>query len=122
MKEGRVKEIIGVVIDVDFTGQELPPIYNALEVVEEDRPGEERLILEVQQHLGENLVRCVAMDSSDGLTRGARRPIWQPCRRRESSSTLPRDWWMRPRRAFYALSCLVYWMRRRRRDSNSRKG
>ena len=72
MKEGRVKEIIGVVIDVDFTGQELPPIYNALEVVEEDRPGEERLILEVQQHLGENLVRCVAMDSTDGLTRGAR--------------------------------------------------
>ncbi|MEE3257629.1 MAG: F0F1 ATP synthase subunit beta, partial [Candidatus Latescibacterota bacterium] len=72
MKEGKVKEIIGVVIDVDFAGQELPPIYNALEVVEEDRPGEERLVLEVQQHLGEHLVRCVAMDSTDGLTRGAR--------------------------------------------------
>ena len=72
MKEGKVKEIIGVVIDVDFAGQELPPIYNALEVVAEDRPGEERLVLEVQQHLGEQLVRCVAMDSTDGLTRGAR--------------------------------------------------
>ncbi|MBT4976205.1 MAG: F0F1 ATP synthase subunit beta [Gemmatimonadetes bacterium] len=72
MKEGKVKEIIGVVIDVDFAGQELPSIYNALEVVEEDRPGEERLVLEVQQHLGEHLVRCVAMDSTDGLTRGAR--------------------------------------------------
>ena len=72
MKEGKVKEIIGVVIDVDFAGQELPPIYNALEVVGEDRPGEERLVLEVQQHLGEHLVRCVAMDSTDGLTRGAR--------------------------------------------------
>ncbi len=72
MKEGKVKEIIGVVIDVDFAGQELPPIYNALEVVAEDRPGEERLVLEVQQHLGEHLVRCVAMDSTDGLTRGAR--------------------------------------------------
>ena len=72
MKEGKVKEIIGVVIDVDFAGQELPPIYNALEVVAEDRPGEERLVLEVQQHLGEHLVRCVAMDTTDGLTRGAR--------------------------------------------------
>ena len=72
MKEGTVREIIGVVLDVDFGGQELPPIYNALEVVEEDRPGDERLVLEVQQHLGENLVRCVAMDSTDGLTRGAR--------------------------------------------------
>ena len=72
MKEGKVKEIIGVVLDVDFAGQELPPIYNALEVVAEDRPGEERLVLEVQQHLGEQLVRCVAMDSTDGLTRGAR--------------------------------------------------
>ena len=72
MKEGKVKEIIGVVIDVDFAGQELPPIYNALEVVAEDRPTDERLVLEVQQHLGEQLVRCVAMDSTDGLTRGAR--------------------------------------------------
>ena len=72
MKEGKVKEIIGVVIDVDFAGQDLPPIYSALEVVAEDRPGEERLVLEVQQHLGEHLVRCVAMDSTDGLTRGAR--------------------------------------------------
>ena len=72
MKEGKVKEIIGVVIDVDFAGQELPPIYNALEVVAEDRPREERLVLEVQQHLGEHVVRCVAMDSTDGLMRGAR--------------------------------------------------
>ena len=72
MKEGTIKEIIGVVIDVDFAGQELPPIYNALEVVAEDRPSHERLVLEVQQHLGEHAVRCVAMDSTDGLTRGAR--------------------------------------------------
>ena len=72
MKEGTIKEIIGVVIDVDFAGQELPPIYNSLEVVAEDRPGEERLVLEVQQHLGEHAVRCVAMDSTDGLRRGAR--------------------------------------------------
>ena len=72
MKAGTVKEIIGVVVDVDFAGGELPPIYSALEVSEEDRPGEERLILEVQQHLGESLVRCVAMDATDGMGRGAR--------------------------------------------------
>ena len=72
MNQGIVKEIIGVVIDVDFAGQELPPIHNALEVLAEDRTGEERLVLEVQQHLGEDLVRCVAMDSTDGLSRGAR--------------------------------------------------
>ena len=69
MKEGTIKEIIGVVIDVDFAGQELPPIYNALEVARRRPPyGQERLVLEVQQHLGEHAVRCVAMDSTDGLT------------------------------------------------------
>ncbi|HIG16353.1 MAG TPA: F0F1 ATP synthase subunit beta, partial [Candidatus Handelsmanbacteria bacterium] len=67
MIEGTVKEIIGVVIDVDFTGGELPPIYNALEVNGDDAPTDGRLVLEVQQHLGENLVRCVAMDATDGL-------------------------------------------------------
>ncbi len=72
MIEGTVKEIIGVVIDVDFTGGELPPIYNALEVNGDDAPTDGRLVLEVQQHLGENLVRCVAMDATDGLGRGAR--------------------------------------------------
>ena len=58
MNEGVVKEIVGVVIDVAFDG-ELPPIYNALDV----EGVEPRLVLEVQQHLGENMVRCVAMDS-----------------------------------------------------------
>ena len=72
MKQGTVKEIIGVVIDVDFSGDELPPINNALEVNAEDSPIDGRLVLEVQQHLGESLVRCVAMDSTDGLARGAR--------------------------------------------------
>jgi len=72
MKEGTVKEIIGVVVDVDFAGQELPAIYNALEVDPAHRPGKERLVLEVQQHLGENMVRCVAMDATDGLVRGAK--------------------------------------------------
>ncbi len=68
MKAGIIKEIIGVVVDVDFAGQDLPSINTALEV--QGRDGGGRLVLEVQQHLGENLVRCVAMDSTDGLTRG----------------------------------------------------
>jgi len=70
MNVGTIKEIIGVVVDVDFTGQELPAIYNALEV-QDRQEGEGRLVLEVQQHLGESRVRCVAMDSTDGLVRGA---------------------------------------------------
>ncbi len=65
MNQGMIKEIVGVVIDVAFEG-DLPPIYNALEVEDTDP----RLVLEVQQHLGENMVRCVAMDSTDGLVRG----------------------------------------------------
>ncbi|MCE2435278.1 MAG: F0F1 ATP synthase subunit beta [Candidatus Latescibacteria bacterium] len=65
MNQGVIKEIVGVVIDVAFEG-DLPPIYNALEVEGTDP----RLVLEVQQHLGESRVRCVAMDSTDGLVRG----------------------------------------------------
>ncbi len=72
MNEGTVKEIVGVVVDVAFGDDELPAIYNALEVSSEGREGEDRLVLEVQQHLGEQLVRCVAMDSTDGLVRGTR--------------------------------------------------
>ncbi len=67
MNEGFVKEIVGVVVDVEFPGN-MPAINNALEVA----GVEPRLVLEVQQHLGENVVRCVAMDSTDGLTRSAK--------------------------------------------------
>jgi F-type H+-transporting ATPase subunit beta len=62
---GRVFQVIGAVVDVQFDG-ELPPILNALET---DNNGN-RLILEVAQHLGENAVRCIAMDTSEGLVRG----------------------------------------------------
>ena len=68
--KGKIKQIIGPVVDVSFDieGSSLPEIFNALTV---DRAeGQEPLILEVQQHLGENSVRAVAMDSTDGLTRG----------------------------------------------------
>jgi len=62
---GRVAQVIGAVVDVHFDG-ELPPILNALETMN----GDNRLILEVAQHLGENTVRCIAMDISEGLVRG----------------------------------------------------
>src|SRR5215218_5325969 len=62
---GRVAQVIGAVVDVAFEG-ELPPILAALET---DNGGN-RLVLEVAQHLGENVVRTIAMDSTEGLTRG----------------------------------------------------
>src|SRR5215203_4386018 len=71
---GTVEEIQGVVIEVAFP-EGLPEIYNALEV-ELDREGEEdgagRLVLEVQQHLGDDRIRAVAMDATDGLARGTK--------------------------------------------------
>ena len=62
---GKVTQVIGAVVDVAFEG-ELPPILNALET---DNGGN-RLVLEVAQHLGENVVRTIAMDSTEGLVRG----------------------------------------------------
>ena len=62
---GKISQVLGAVVDVEFDG-ELPSILNALEV---DNSGN-RLILEVAQHLGENTVRTIAMDSTDGLVRG----------------------------------------------------
>jgi F-type H+/Na+-transporting ATPase subunit beta len=66
---GHVKQVIGPVVDVSFSGEgiKLPEIYNALEI---KRPNGDVLVLEVQQHLGEDSVRAVAMDSTDGLSRG----------------------------------------------------
>ena len=62
---GRITQVIGAVVDVKFDGH-LPQILNALET---DNQGN-RLVLEVAQHLGENSVRCIAMDTSEGLVRG----------------------------------------------------
>lgn len=63
---GKIKQIIGAVIDVQFEGQ-LPEIYHALEMKRENG---DTLVLEVQQHLGEDSVRTIAMDGTDGLVRG----------------------------------------------------
>ncbi len=63
---GKVKQIIGAVVDVQFDGT-LPEIYNALEI---KRQNGDKLVLEVQQHLGEDSVRTIAMDGTEGLVRG----------------------------------------------------
>src|SRR4051812_44620796 len=70
---GKLVQIIGAVVDVEFEGH-LPAIQNALETTNVDqRTGETfRLVLEVAQHLGENTVRAIAMDTTEGLTRGQR--------------------------------------------------
>src|SRR6188768_1259559 len=65
-KVGKIKQIIGAVVDVQFDGT-LPEIYNALEL---KRPNGDKLVLEVEQHLGEDSVRCIAMDGTEGLVRG----------------------------------------------------
>ncbi|WP_139957050.1 F0F1 ATP synthase subunit beta [Flavicella sediminum] len=65
---GKVAQIIGPVIDVAFTtGEGLPQIFDSLEITRENGS---LLVLEVEQHIGENTVRCIAMDSTDGLSRG----------------------------------------------------
>jgi F-type H+-transporting ATPase subunit beta len=69
---GRITQVIGPVVDVEFPDGELPAIFNALTVSNRainDQPW--NLVLEVAQHLGENTVRAIAMDSTDGLVRGA---------------------------------------------------
>ena len=84
MNKGKIVQIIGPVVDVEFAGQ-LPAIYNAL-TVEYDMPGygKTKLTLEVQQHLGDNWVRAVAMSTTEGLKRGYEvadlgQPISMPC-------------------------------------------
>jgi F-type H+-transporting ATPase subunit beta len=65
--KGRVVQILGGVVDVEFPAEQLPEIYEAVEV---PREGDQPLVLEVQKHLGGNWVRTVAMDATDGLQRG----------------------------------------------------
>lgn len=68
-KKGNIIQIVGPVVDVEFDttdGSELPKIYDALEIT---RPNGAVVVIECEQHIGENTVRCIAMDSTDGLTR-----------------------------------------------------
>ena len=64
---GRVIQITGPVVDIEFPAGKLPAILNAVEI---DRTGQDSLVCEVQQHLGNNWVRSVAMTTTDGLARG----------------------------------------------------
>ena len=66
MNKGTIKQVIGTVVDVEFQPNEMPTIYNALEVKTEN----ETVVLEVEQHIGNNWARCLALGSTDGLKRG----------------------------------------------------
>jgi F-type H+-transporting ATPase subunit beta len=68
MAEGQVRQVIGTVVDVEFPAEQLPDLHNAIEIAMDGST----LIAEVEQHLGNNWVRCLAMDSTDGLRRGAK--------------------------------------------------
>jgi len=71
MEMGRISQVIGAVVDVTFDKGDMPDIYNALFVSNPFLSDEEdNLVLEVAQHLGDRTVRCIAMDSTDGLVRG----------------------------------------------------
>jgi F-type H+-transporting ATPase subunit beta len=88
--EGKVIQVIGPVIDVEFKEGELPSIYNAIRLTNpriNDKEG--NLVAEVAQHIGENTVRCVAMDTTDGLVRGMKAvdtPSPYPWARRSSAA------------------------------------
>ena len=71
MNVGKITQVTGAVVDVEFSDGSIPPIYNALKITNpaiSDQEG--NLIVEVALHLGENTVRCIAMDGTDGLVRG----------------------------------------------------
>ncbi len=63
---GKIVQVVGPVVDVKFENGELPKLYNAIEI---DNHGQ-KLVVEVAQHMGDDVVRCIAMDSTDGLVRG----------------------------------------------------
>ena len=67
---GRVLQVIGPVIDVEFLPDQLPAIYNAVSIEGDNNGAKIKIIAEVMQHLGDSTVRCVAMSSTDGLMRG----------------------------------------------------
>jgi len=67
LKKGSIVQIIGAVIDVKFTDSEIPSLYNALKI---DIGDGKKLTLEVAQHIGDDVARCIAMSSTDGLKRG----------------------------------------------------
>jgi len=67
MAKGKVAQVIGTVVDIEFPPDELPALYNAIEIPTDDT----KIVLEVQEHIGNNWVRCLALSPTDGLERGA---------------------------------------------------
>ena len=83
MNTGKINQVIGPVVDVTFHDGNVPEMLTALEI---EREGQSKLVLEVAQHLGENTVKCIALDSTDGLKKGdiviatgspIKVPVWQ---------------------------------------------
>ena len=74
MNIGKVKQVIGAVVDIEFEPKKLPAIYNAIRITNKDTKTKDEaaidLIVEVASHLGDNMVRAVAMSTTDGLKRG----------------------------------------------------
>src|SRR3972149_7879155 len=68
MAKGKVAQVIGTVVDIEFPPGELPELFNSIDVPME---GGGKIVLEVQDHLGNNWVRCLALSPTDGLARGA---------------------------------------------------
>ena len=79
MATGKVVQVIGTVVDIEFPPGELPELFNAIEI---DRGGE-KVVLEAQEHIGNNWVRCLSFSPTEGLERGAdavdtRKPLSVP--------------------------------------------
>ena len=70
MTMGKIVQVVGPVVDIEFQGQELPAIYNAIVIEDKNEQHDIKLTVEVMQHLGDHVVRAVAMSSTDGLRRG----------------------------------------------------
>ncbi len=67
---GKIVQVIGAVVDMEFPEGSLPSILNAIDIKNENNTDDPELVVEVAQHLGDNVVRCIAMDATDGLVRG----------------------------------------------------
>ena len=72
IREGKVVQVMGPVVDIEFDDANLPPIYNAIRIIDNKELSSRKIdvVVEVQQHLGENRVRAIAMASTDGMVRG----------------------------------------------------
>ena len=70
MAKGKVVQVIGPVVDIEFPAGELPEILNAIKITGKAADREVNLTVEVMQHLGDSITRCIAMSSTDGLMRG----------------------------------------------------